>query len=442
MDSSHTMVSDKKRLHLENFLPASLCKELEFIHKSCGVAGYRPFVLSTTLLHLIATNCSPLIMPFIPVREKVKELVEEYYGCEYELFVEFTGLISWTKGAKIGWHSDNDRPYLKQRHFTAVCYLNNQACDFQGGLFHFQEGIQTTIVPTIGDVLIYRAEDVHCVDEVTDGERCTLALWFTLDSSCDEDIKILSSITMSHSKLPMSGLDDHNMGNYSPANDVLWMPLPASSSMYLVKFGNENQHDHDLPDKCERIEPPNFHFDIRLARVTTLGFEFCIAVEGPSVALEEFEGQPSANLANIEDALDKPIKLKSNGQQISYTFANSIHALQVLYFCKWKECDKHGSEMGAEQLEKSKCGGSGTEPGVTVAGTCAQAELFCNKMCAIIDIDNLHAGNTLGATIARDGCEETLHIKEWKQYMITYWNDLQRCYPVWKHFKCISTSVC
>lgn len=112
------MEASPKRLHLKRFVPASTCQELEFIHKSCGVAGYRPFVLSTTLLHLVATNCSALIVPFIPIREKVKELVEECYGCEYELFVEFTGLISWIKGAKIGWHCDNGRAYLRQRHFT------------------------------------------------------------------------------------------------------------------------------------------------------------------------------------------------------------------------------------------------------------------------------------------------------------------------------------
>eukprot|EP00249_Psilotum_nudum_P013060 c24129_g1_i1 orf=153-641(+) len=154
------------RLLLHNFLPSNVCKELEFIHKSCGVVGYRPHVFSTTLSHLIATNCSGLIVPFLPIRDKVKELVEEHFGCEYELFVEFTGVVSWTRGAKIGWHSDNNRPYLKQRHFTVVCYLNSYGIDFKGGLFHFQEGEPSTFAPAVGDVLVYRSEDIHCVEEV------------------------------------------------------------------------------------------------------------------------------------------------------------------------------------------------------------------------------------------------------------------------------------
>lgn len=108
----------RRRLILGNFLTPEECRELEFIHKSCCTVGYRPNVFSTTLLHLVATNSAHLIMPFVPIRERLKEKAEEFFGCDYELFVEFTGLISWTKGASIGWHSDDNRPYLKQREFT------------------------------------------------------------------------------------------------------------------------------------------------------------------------------------------------------------------------------------------------------------------------------------------------------------------------------------
>ncbi|XP_022890824.1 uncharacterized protein LOC111405936 isoform X2 [Olea europaea var. sylvestris] len=82
------------RLILRNFLSLDACKELEFIHKSCCTVGYRQNVFSTTLSHLIATNSSHFIIPFVPIRERLKEKVEEHFGCEYELFVEFTGLIS------------------------------------------------------------------------------------------------------------------------------------------------------------------------------------------------------------------------------------------------------------------------------------------------------------------------------------------------------------
>ncbi|CAL5430431.1 unnamed protein product [Camellia sinensis] len=134
------------RLIIHDFLSLDLCKELGFIHKSCGTVGYRANVFSTTLSHLIATNCAHLIMPFVPIRERLKEKVEEFFGCEFELFVEFTGLISrsWSRGASIGWHSDDNRPYLKQRDFAVY------GKDFKGGLFHFQDWEPTTIVPVAG----------------------------------------------------------------------------------------------------------------------------------------------------------------------------------------------------------------------------------------------------------------------------------------------------
>ncbi|XLS86122.1 hypothetical protein HN51_036288 [Arachis hypogaea] len=93
-------------------------KELEFIHKSRSTVGYRQNVFSTTLSHLIATNSYHFLIPFIPIRERLKDKLEEFFNCQYKRFVEFTALISWRRGANIGWHSDDNRPYLKQRHFA------------------------------------------------------------------------------------------------------------------------------------------------------------------------------------------------------------------------------------------------------------------------------------------------------------------------------------
>ncbi|KAK4786444.1 hypothetical protein SAY86_003133 [Trapa natans] len=79
--------------------PTTRCdvQELEFILKSSSTVGYRPHVFSTTLSHLIATNCPQLILPLVPIREMLKEKVEEFFGCDFELCIEFTGLISGSK---------------------------------------------------------------------------------------------------------------------------------------------------------------------------------------------------------------------------------------------------------------------------------------------------------------------------------------------------------
>jgi hypothetical protein len=68
-------------------------QELEFVHRSCGTAGYRPSVVSTTLPHLAATGCGHLLLPFVPIRERLRDAVESFFSCHFELFVEFTGLV-------------------------------------------------------------------------------------------------------------------------------------------------------------------------------------------------------------------------------------------------------------------------------------------------------------------------------------------------------------
>ncbi|XLS75413.1 hypothetical protein HN51_032278 [Arachis hypogaea] len=80
----------------------------------------------------------------------------------------FPSFPSKSRGASIGWHSDDNRPYLKQRHFAVVCYLNNYGKDFNGGLFPFQDGQPMSIMPMAGDVLMYTADqrNIHSVGEV------------------------------------------------------------------------------------------------------------------------------------------------------------------------------------------------------------------------------------------------------------------------------------
>ncbi|CAI5981292.1 unnamed protein product [Closterium sp. NIES-64] len=92
--------------------------ELAFIHASSSTVGYRPHVRSTTLAHLIATNCGPFMLPILPIRDRIRDKVEEAFGMQLGLLVEFTGIISWLPGATIGWHADDNRPYLKQRAFA------------------------------------------------------------------------------------------------------------------------------------------------------------------------------------------------------------------------------------------------------------------------------------------------------------------------------------
>ncbi|KAL2557778.1 2-oxoglutarate (2OG) and Fe(II)-dependent oxygenase superfamily protein [Forsythia ovata] len=301
------------RLILRNFLSLDVCKELEFIHKSCCTVGYRQNVFSTTLSHLIATNSSHLIIPFVPIRERLKEKVEEYFGCEYELFVEFTGLISWCRGASIGWHSDDNRDYLKQRDFAAVCYLNNYEVDFKGGLFHFQDGEPSTIVPMAGDVAMYTADNknIHSVDEILDGERITLTLWFSRDASHDEDAKLISLL----SDLP----------SHSPKSDFAsYLPVAASNKMYW--FPPEEESDFQSG------------FDIRCARLHVLGFDLYFSDEESSLSALD-------SSYYLPELLKESLQLACGDKLLVWKFVNIMHAVQMVQFWHWKASELKTTEI-------------------------------------------------------------------------------------------------
>ncbi|KAL7132244.1 hypothetical protein ABFS83_12G058700 [Erythranthe nasuta] len=310
------------RLILRNFLSPEICKEMEFIHKSCSTVGYRPNVFSTTLSHLIAANSAHLILPIIPIRERLKEKVEEYFGCEYELFVEFTGLISWCRGASIGWHSDDNRDYLKQRDFAAVCYLNSYEVDFNGGLFHFKDGEPLTIAPMAGDVIIYTADDrnIHSVSEILKGERSTLTLWFTRNSSHDEDAKLLTSLSNYSLNTPI-----HSMESF--------FPVLASNNMYWFP-----------PEEASKFESG---FDICSARLHVLGFNIL-----PSG--EEFQLSTQQNSSNFLTLLEEPLYLARGDELLEREFVNVLHALQVVQFYQWKTDDLKKASIDIVPLSESK----------------------------------------------------------------------------------------
>ncbi|CAN1152077.1 Prolyl 3-hydroxylase 1, partial [Linum perenne] len=298
-DNCSNKIQNEARLIIPDFLSFQECQELEFIHRSCSTLGYRPNVFSTTLSHLIATNSSHLIVPFLSIRERLKDKVEEFFHCEYELCVEFTGLISWTRGASIGWHTDDNRPYLKQRHFTAVCYLNTYGEDFKGGLFRFQDGHPITISPMAGVVSIYTADDrnVHSVDEIFEGERLTLAMWFSRDSTYDEDAKLISLLS-SNMACPIRALPDE-----------LPQPMPASSNMYWF-----------CPDAEQNQESG---FDICCARIRAAGFDI----------YSSLETLPNSDFSAL---LLQPLQLAMSTELFENEFANILHALQAVQFYCWK----------------------------------------------------------------------------------------------------------
>ncbi|KAK1313111.1 hypothetical protein QJS10_CPA06g02320 [Acorus calamus] len=168
-----------------------------------------------------------------------------------------------------------------------------------------------------GDALIYTADDrnVHSVDEVMDGERLTLTLWFTRDSSYDEDAKLVALLSQ-------ISLDSQNN---------TCVPFPASNHMYWYS-----------PDPASQYGVNGF--DVRWARLHILGY---------SLYSDHDRIQKSRSNSSIDplDLLNQPMRLGRDGKVFEMKFHNNLHALQVVLFYCWKVSDLKSSKGIEEDIQ-------------------------------------------------------------------------------------------
>mmetsp|Transcript_15197 Transcript_15197/g.19951 ORF Transcript_15197/g.19951 Transcript_15197/m.19951 type:complete len:397 (+) Transcript_15197:78-1268(+) len=184
------------RVVKRNFATAEECANLIRVHDGCCSVGYMPDITITTLRELWNSGCTQHFIPIISLRDKVRDFIEEKFDCFGELYYEWTSINCWNKGSYINPHHDSNRDYLKQRHFSALVYLNSKTnsqqeqVGFKGGDFHFvqknSQGIEssTVVTPESGLLLAFSSgsENIHYVTEVKEGVRYALTLWFTKDS--------------------------------------------------------------------------------------------------------------------------------------------------------------------------------------------------------------------------------------------------------------------
>ncbi|XP_077440993.1 prolyl 3-hydroxylase 2 [Vanacampus margaritifer] len=142
---------------------------------------------------------------FYDASEQVRRLVESYFMINTTLYFTYTHLVCRTaitgkqehrNDLSHPIHADNCQldpeanecwkvnPTLIHRDYSALLYLNG---DFEGGEFIFAQmdakTVTATVKPKCGRMVAFSSggENPHGVKGVTDGRRCAVALWFTLD---------------------------------------------------------------------------------------------------------------------------------------------------------------------------------------------------------------------------------------------------------------------
>ncbi|KAH9523845.1 hypothetical protein Btru_047201 [Bulinus truncatus] len=143
---------------------------------------------------------------YLELSEASRLFVEKYFNLTKPLYFEYTHLVCRTAVNDSNFsredlshpiHGDNcnlkpdgtctkDFPAFVQRDYSALLYLNS---DFEGGEFFFAHPNlteQASVRPKCGCLVGFNAGDLHGVRAVKSGQRCALAMWYTLNPSYKE----------------------------------------------------------------------------------------------------------------------------------------------------------------------------------------------------------------------------------------------------------------
>ncbi|NXO01979.1 P3H1 hydroxylase, partial [Rhinopomastus cyanomelas] len=214
-------LNGSQRVVVDGVLSAEECQELQRLSNAAASAGdgYRgktsPHTPSETFhgvtvlkaLKLGQEGKVPLQSArlYYNVTEKVRRMVESYFRLEVPLHFSYSHLVCRTAiEEKQEGRSDNSHevhvdncilnaealvcvkepPAYTFRDYSAILYLNG---DFEGGAFYFTQLDAKTetaeVRPQCGRAVGFSSgsENPHGVKAVTRGQRCAIALWFTLD---------------------------------------------------------------------------------------------------------------------------------------------------------------------------------------------------------------------------------------------------------------------
>ncbi|KAK1805986.1 hypothetical protein P4O66_013033 [Electrophorus voltai] len=142
---------------------------------------------------------------FYDISEKARQIIESYFMLSSTLHFSYTHLVCRTaipgqqelrNDLSHPIHADNclldpeanecwkEPPAYTYRDYSALLYLNG---DFDGGEFIFTEmdakTVKASVKPRCGRMVGFSSgsENPHGVRAITRGQRCALAMWFTLD---------------------------------------------------------------------------------------------------------------------------------------------------------------------------------------------------------------------------------------------------------------------
>ncbi|XP_055725499.1 prolyl 3-hydroxylase 1-like [Salvelinus fontinalis] len=227
---SSKQLNGSQRVLLDGFISNDECRELTRLSNAAALKGDgyqgRPSPHSpsesfqgVTVLKAIKLGQEGTVplksaRLFFDMSEKVRGVLESYFRLDSPLYFSYSHLVCRSAidekqddrdNLSHPVHADNcllvselnecikEPPAYTNRDYSAILYLND---DFEGGDFIFTELDAKTVTaevrPQCGRVVGFGAgnENPHGVRAVTKGQRCAVALWFTLDPKHEEKDRI------------------------------------------------------------------------------------------------------------------------------------------------------------------------------------------------------------------------------------------------------------
>uniref|UniRef100_G3QSI9 procollagen-proline 3-dioxygenase n=1 Tax=Gorilla gorilla gorilla TaxID=9595 RepID=G3QSI9_GORGO len=185
------------------------------------------------------------------VTEKVRRIMESYFRLDTPLYFSYSHLVCRTaieevqaerKDDSHPVHVDNcilnaetlvcvkEPPAYTFRDYSAILYLNG---DFDGGNFYFTEldakTVTAEVQPQCGRAVGFSSgtENPHGVKAVTRGQRCAIALWFTLDPRHSERDRVQADDLVKMLFSP----EEMDLSQEQPLDAQQGPPEPAQGSL-------------------------------------------------------------------------------------------------------------------------------------------------------------------------------------------------------------------
>ncbi|XP_077167577.1 prolyl 3-hydroxylase 1 [Paroedura picta] len=215
------LLNGSQRVVVDGMLSDEECRELQRLTNAAASAGdgYRgktsPHTPSETFYGVTVYKALKLGQEgkvpmrgaylYYNVTERVRRVMESYFRLDVPLHFSYSHLVCRTAidekqeertDPSHPVHVDNcilnaealecvkEPPAYTFRDYSAILYLN---ADFEGGSFYFTEldakTVTAEVQPQCGRAVGFSSgsENPHGVKAVTRGQRCAIALWFTLD---------------------------------------------------------------------------------------------------------------------------------------------------------------------------------------------------------------------------------------------------------------------